>query len=641
MRSLFLLLGVPAILSAQAPGRDTTRLGRIVVTAERVPVPLARVTASVTVLDGAALRAAGLTHVLDAVRQVPGVAVARAGSFGAQTSLFTRGGESDYTRVLIDGVQVNDPGGAIDLGALTLDDVERIEVVRGPASVVHGSEAMSGVVQVITRRGSAQPRGWLAAGGGSYGARLVDGGASGTAAGLGWNASLTDHRSDGILAFNNDYANRVASARVTGGGMMPFSVGVRHSDNAFAYPTDGAGRLVDRNARREDQRTQVSAEGQRAMGGRTLVRASAGWLEANGRTDDAPDGPSDTTGFHTYRSRGRVGRTQAALSADVTLRPGHHAVAGVELQDERQRLSDSSNFARTRSRFAETRLTRALFAQALGEVARVAYSVGVRHDDNSAFGGFTTGRAQLAWQVGAGVRLRGGYGTAFKAPTFFEQFSTAFSVGNPELVPERNRGWEAAIEQRAGRAEWSATWFDQRFRDLIQYTFRTPADPNYFNVAAASARGLELEGQVRVGPGATLRAGSTWLRTRVDNPGFDRGQGATFVQGNRLLRRPSATYTLGATLRPAPRLSLDVTGLRVGERDDRDFANFPARPLVLPAYTRVDVGGQLRLTPSTVPTAVSLQLRADNVFGARYQEVANFVAPRRNLFVGLRAEFGR
>lgn len=163
-----LALAAPA--AAQRPDTltDTARIAPVVVTATSTPIALDRVPASVTVLDGAALRAEGITHVADALRQVPGMAVVQSGSFGAPTSLFTRGAQSNYTKVLIDGVPVNDPGGALDLGLLTLDDVERIEIVRGPTSVLYGSDAVAGVVQIFTRHGGARPRGSLDGRGGTY-----------------------------------------------------------------------------------------------------------------------------------------------------------------------------------------------------------------------------------------------------------------------------------------------------------------------------------------------------------------------------------------------------------------------------------------------------------------------------------------
>ncbi|MCC6319172.1 MAG: TonB-dependent receptor [Gemmatimonadaceae bacterium] len=642
LRTLAFRLAPLAIIAttvgAQATG-DTTALPRLVITADRVPVPLSRVTATVSVLDGAALRAAGVTHVIDALRRVPGVAVARSGSFGAQTSLFTRGGESDYTKILVDGVPMNDPGGAVDLGALTLDDVERIEVVRGPASVVHGSDAVSGVVQIVTRRAGARRAAHVAAGGGSYGGRTMDASLSGTAGLVGGAASLARHTSDGILPLNNAYRNTVAGGRVTLDGPIPASIAVRHVDNSYAYPTDGAGRVVDRNASRADRRTSVAVDAERALGQGTTARLTAGWLDDAGRTNDAADGPADTLGLHAYQSHGSMRRRHVAATVQWEPRTQHAVILGTEWASEHQRLSDSSNYAVEASRFDANRITRAAFAQVMGHGERGSYTLGGRIDRNDVYGTFRTLRASAALALPAHARLRVAAGTAFKAPTFFEQFNTAFSVGNAALVPERSTSWDAGLERRGERLSVGATYFAQRFRDLIQYTFTSSTDPSYFNVAAASASGLELEGSYQVSATARVRAGATFLRTRVDDAGFDEGAGALFVHGARLLRRPSQTVTLGASGRAGSRTDLDVQVVRVGTRDDRDFSGFPAVPVELSAYTRVDLGAQVRITPLTAPATLRLIVRADNLFGTAYREVANFDAPRRVLFAGLRAEW--
>ena len=149
LRSIAFLLALSTFsalpLAAQA-ARDTAQLPTAVVTATRLPGIRLAPTATATVLDGATLRAEGVTHVADALRRVPGLTVTRVSSAGSQVALFMRGGQSNYVRVLVDGVPVNEPGGVLDLGRVTLDEIERIEVVRGPASVLYGSEAVSGVI---------------------------------------------------------------------------------------------------------------------------------------------------------------------------------------------------------------------------------------------------------------------------------------------------------------------------------------------------------------------------------------------------------------------------------------------------------------------------------------------------------------
>src|SRR5438874_3457489 len=191
-------------LALQQP-QDTVVLKPVVVTATRVPVAADLVASAVTVLRGADLVARGVRTVADALETVPGEHIVETGSFGGQTSLFMHGGESDYVKVLLDGVALNQAGGGIDLAHLTTDNVDRIEIVRGPVSVLYGSDAVTGVVQIFTRAGHGAPRGQVEFGGGTYGAQWASGDVGGGAGPLSYGVSLSRFSSDGIYAFNNEY----------------------------------------------------------------------------------------------------------------------------------------------------------------------------------------------------------------------------------------------------------------------------------------------------------------------------------------------------------------------------------------------------------------------------------------------------
>lgn len=644
-----LLAGAMAIAAPLAPllaqQADTTRLPSVVVTADRVARPIASTAASVTVLEGDALRAAGITHLVDALRTVPGISIARSGSLGAQSSLFLRGGESDYVRVLVDGVPMNDPGGAIDLGAITTDNLERVEIVRGPASVLYGSDAVTGVIQLFTRRATAPLDARLALRGGTYGTREVDASVGGRGGIGAFTLGLAHHGSDGMLAFNNAYRNDVVSLRGNASvGGISSVLALRHSDGTFEYPTDGAGHVVDRNAHRGERRLSSSLELSRPIGRTINAIVAFTALEVHGRTADPTDGPADTLGFYSYRSLGAVRRR--GLDARIVARPldAQTLSLGVEYGAEYQRSADSSNYDVSLNRFAASRITRAAYAQWVGDAGRLSYSLGGRYDDNDVYGVFRTARAAISARLWPGARLHGALGTGFKAPTFLESFNTAFSVGNAALSPERSRSWEAGVAQGwgDGRVEVAATFFDQRFRDLVQYTYVSPTSPNYFNIAAASARGLEVTARAQAVPGVALWGSATALRTRVDDAGFQSGSGDTFVQGQRLLRRPPLTVSAGTSIRRIARTALDLSVTRVSERDDRDFTGFPAVALTLPAYTRADVGGEFALgTGDGFWRATALTLRVENAFGARYEEIAKFAAPGRVVMVGARIGTGR
>jgi vitamin B12 transporter len=630
-RLALLLLCSPLAASAQ---QDS--LPRVVITATKVATTAGSGVSAATVFDRAFIERSGVRDVAELLRLVPGAVMARSGGPGAQSSLFLRGGENDYVRVLIDGVPVNDPGGALDFAWLSIDDVERIEVVRGPASVLYGTDAVTGVVQLFTRRAAhTAAEGEVAMG--RYGHRLVRGNAStGTAA---FNLTLggATEQSDGLLPFNSQYSRDVASASLramTPATRLDFSV--RGVNDEFHFPTDGAGGVSDSNAFRDNRRVIAAATVAHTLSSRVTGELAVTAMNSRGEDDNRPDSPGDTAGFYYYdaltsvRRRGVEGRVNVLVSSSSILTLGAEAVR------EAQRGNDSSNFSVERSRFVADRRNEAVFAQWLSEQGRVALTAGARYDENSTFGSFRTARAGVAIRAWAGGTLRTTIGTAFKAPTFFESFNTAFSTGNADLEPERSRSWEAGLRHTTGqgRIALGATWFDQHFRDMIQYAFVSPELPNYFNVAAASARGLELEATTRPAARLTVGANLTVLRTRVDDAGLQTGESATFVEGNRLLRRPStqASATMGIDL-PA-RATADIAVTYTGDRDDRDFSTFPATPVVLPSWTRVDLGFTKAIE---LGARFELRARIENLLGASYEEIANYPAAGRSLTIGVRA----
>ncbi|HEY5440702.1 MAG TPA: TonB-dependent receptor plug domain-containing protein, partial [Gemmatimonadaceae bacterium] len=210
---LLALVASPAIVSAQI-ARDTAHVAPIVVTATRSPLAASRAPASVSVINGDQLRREGITTVLDALRQVPGIAVVQTGSYGGATSLFIRGGESKFAKVLIDGVPVNDAGGAFDFSTLSTDNLDRIEIVRGPASVLYGSDAMAGVIQLFTRSGSGATRVEMSGRQGGYGSRDADAAVRGSSEVLTYSLAGARHSTDGIQLFNSQYRQSVGSALI-------------------------------------------------------------------------------------------------------------------------------------------------------------------------------------------------------------------------------------------------------------------------------------------------------------------------------------------------------------------------------------------------------------------------------------------
>jgi outer membrane cobalamin receptor len=304
--------------------RDTARLQPVVSTATRVPVPQASAPVAVTVITGETLRARGITHVADALRGVPAAAIAQAGSPGAQTALFLRGGESKYVKVLLDGVPVNEAGGAFDFGTLTIHDVDRIEIVRGPASVLYGSDAVTGVVQIFTRRGSGRPNVGASVRAGTYGtydSEVTLGGVAGAAT---FSFGVSSYRTAGIYAFNSDYRNNGMSGLIhlTPDSRSDARLSVRYSDNRFNFPTTGSGIPADSNQFRSQDRLVLGLDVGRfftpRIEGRLMLASNA--TDVTGANE--PDSPGDSLDFYftsigSTRRRSADARVTAAVGQSV------------------------------------------------------------------------------------------------------------------------------------------------------------------------------------------------------------------------------------------------------------------------------------------------------------------------------------
>lgn len=626
---------------------DSAGLADIIVTSTAVPMPADAVASAVTVLQGDDLRARGIRLVQDALAEVPGFFLVQPGSFGAVSSLFSRGGESDYVKVLIDGVPANQPGGAFDFATLSTDNVERIEIVRGPASVVHGSDAVTGVVQIVTRRGRGPLSASASAEAGTFGASDVEAAASGGGARAGWSIGGSRFGTSGIYPFNNDFSAHTLGARLTGrpDAASDASLAVRYGWNTFHFPTDGSGVPVDSNQFSRGRSLAAGLQAGRWLGRRVEARIALALNRTRYEFDDMPDHRGDTTGF-AYMSDRRVDAGRRSVDARLNLRASSSATltlgAQYELEHERQRGSLTSNFGggpfpEVQPPFDRRRYDWAPYAQGTIDLpGGLGVNAGLRLDENQAFGTFVTWRAGAAWRLRPGTRIRASAGTAFKAPTFSENFAASpFEVGNPALEPERTRSWEVGAEQNLlrGVVALSATYFDQRFRNLIQYVAAAPGEPTYENLGAADARGIEAGATVRPADGLTLSASYTRLRTRVTDAGASMSPG--FADGEPLIRRPAHSGRVGLVWRTGSRATVSASTLLVGGRDDVDFSAFPSVRVVLPAYQLVDLSADVAiLSPARHAIGLALTARLENALDEEYQTVVGFPGRGRTLYAG-------
>ncbi len=630
--------------SAIAQDKDTTKLQTIVVSASKIPRAANTLTQPVTVLLGDDLRARGVTRVTDALREVPGAMLVQNGSYGAVTSLFLRGGESRYTKVLIDGVPVNSSGGFFDFSHLTTDNIDRIEIVRGPASVLYGADAVSGIVQIFTRRGTDEPRASLGARAGTYRSFDVDADVAGGFLLGQFALGAARHSTDGILPFNNQYKNGTLSGALTlsQGTEADVKLSARYTAAEFHYPTDFAGQPVDTNSYRTQHRLTVGLDAGRNLSDHAQARFLAGTNEVSDLSEDiaTPFGAS-APAHSAFRSRGyrrnAEGRVSLFLPANATL------TVGANYEREHEKSANGSgpvggSTTQTDS-FDASRDNVAYYTELLGNPAdRFSYTLSGRVDDNSDYHRFTTYRIGANAGILGALRLRASLSTAFNAPAFNQLRPTLYTVGSPGLQPETIRSAEVGL-MTASWAEplrLSAMYFTQRFSDLIQYVNGGPPSykGSYANLTGASSNGYEAE--VALSPSSNWRgtASYTIVNPRVTDvpPGYQGSDGV----GDALIRRPSHSGSVVVSYSRPASAGVGVAVNFVGRRPDTDFAQFPSPRVTLPAYTKLDMSAE-------VPVALRgrgqliLNARLENVLNKCYEDALHFAAPGRTLLVGARA----
>ncbi|MFN8651112.1 MAG: TonB-dependent receptor [Gemmatimonadales bacterium] len=624
---------LPATGAAQQAGRDTVALPDLVVTAERTPTPAGKSIATTTVIRGEELAARGIYFLEDALKEVPGATPVPTGSYGGISSLFLRGGESDYVKVLIDGVAVNQPGGAFDFGTLSTDNIDRIEVVRGPVSVLYGSDAVTGVIQVFTKPGASGFSAHAQSQGGSYGTWTGEAGASGTLGRFSYSGSLSRYTSDGIYRFNSGYRSTVGTGmlRWNPDAATELSLTARRDDHTLHFPTDFTGAVVDSNQYSSGQATTLGLEASRRLSPRVEVRLHADSRRELSHAVNGPDSPGDVDFFSD--NAGRSLRRSVSASADLRLADGVRVIGGADAVFESLLESGSSGA------FDTTRHNYGLFSQGLIDLGeRTTVNVGTRLDQNQRFGTHVTVRAGAAYRITGSLRARGSIGTSFKEPSLRENYAQGlFERGNPNLDPEQARSWEVGLEETLldGGLTLAANYFDQRFRDLIQYDGAAgPTDPTYQNVARATSRGVEVMTRVNAARGLTLSGSYTYLFTRVDDAGFSTDPNDVFVRGQSLIRRPKHSARLDARAQVS-RLALGAGLNYVGRRDDVDFRVFPQVRTALRSYITVDADAAFDLVrrgPGRPGFAATV--RAENLFDRSYETVVGFAGRGRGVFAG-------
>lgn len=645
--------GAPRAARAQRTDTSTT-LRPVVVTATRIPTKLADVTQPVTVLNGAALRARGVLTVAEALRLVPGATVAQSGSYGAVTSLFLRGGESRYTKVLIDGVPVNAVGGAFYFQNLTLVNVDRIEVVEGPASALYGADAMTGVIQIFTRDGRG-PAGFdLAVRGGSYGTREIYGSMHGGREVASYSLGGEWNQTDGVIPFNNQYSTGTLSGAVllAPDRLTKLTLTSRYSASVYHFPTDFSGVPNDTNSYTREHRLVLGMNASRVVSPSIVLRLLAGDNELHNLSEDTQPQPDSTSGFVKTSSPSAGYRRRVEGRVEAVTTPAATVALGGVYEAERERASTitvpyvtspNDGTGTTVPGGNDRRTTEGLYAAAQGTVAPgLAYDASVRFDRHSDFRNVTTYHTGAVARLWQGARVRASYGTGFNAPAFYQTQGSAYNRPNSVLQPEQTRTFDVALEQSflSERLRASVGVFDQRFSQLIQYVGgQTSGPPDYTqltpayydNLTEARARGYEARATFVPTSAWSASVSYTQLLATVYSvaPAF----GGSLRPGDALLRRPSHSGTALLAYTAPTGWNASASANYVGKRPDMDFAVYPSPTVSLQSYVKLDLAASLPLFQKN-GSDVAITVRVNNALDRKYQDVLHFPAPRRAFLLG-------
>jgi vitamin B12 transporter len=605
--------------SAPALAQETD----IVVTATREPTEASRLPARIEVVDRADIEARGLVTLVDAI----GAQAVQSAGAGQQTSVFLRGTNSKHVLALFDGMRLNDassPSSAYDFGQDALGALERVEILRGPASTIYGSDAVGGVVNMIPRRGGEtafEP--FLEAEIGSFETFRTLLGAAGGGGATSYGVSVEFYDTEGFdnvperfpLSTGNEDGSTISTFTGTArheAGNWGFDVLARYRKSEAEYDTLGGGPGFDQRADDPDLGNEQEQTIWRLGGDYTLsdafnVRLSGGEVSLDRAEQDG--------GLQTF---------SAAFDRQFADLTAHYEFTGGSLNGglsfENNAIDNVSQFNNPLATDEDQSAAFVIGQFDIGE--RVVATGSVRIDDYEAFGTQTTYSLGAVANIDA-FRLFASFGTGFKAPSLSERYETGFfNIGNPDLAPEESESWEIGWDFEVSEAiSTGASYYQTRIDNMINYSF---GDLQNINIDEAEIDGAEFYADVDVLP---------WASVRVDYAWTDAQDGATGVQ---LSRRPEHAAKVETTFRPTDRLSVALNWRYVGERNDTVYT--PTG--VFAGTAEVDaygVGGA-NVTFDLDENA-DLFVRVDNITDEEYEPVEAYAGAPRSGFVGVRARF--
>jgi vitamin B12 transporter len=602
-----------------------------VIGATRVPTPEDQLGTSVTVITGEQIERKQQRTLPEVLQDVPGLNLVQNGSPGGFASVFMRGTNANHTKVLIDGIDVSDPSaanGEVDFSQFLASEIDRVEVLRGPQSGLYGSDAIGGVINIITKAGKGPPKATASIEAGSFGTFNQTGGISGSLARFNYNAGIAHYRTTNTQVtpsdlvppgrpINDDFYDNKTFATKLGANLADnFDVGLvaRYVDTDLRSTSDD---FIGPEALRSDNSNhELFTRGTAHLSlfeGLFDQTLGYGYTNYRRRVFD----PNDAAlAFGNDPDFFRGDRSKIDYQGNVRVIAGQIVTFGAE--HERDTINDSLPVTGANSNNAGFAQLQSSFGE------RFFNTASLRYDNNSQFGGKATYRIAPAIAVPeTDTTFRGSVGTGFKAPTLDQLFDSLPAFGffaNPNLAPETSFGWDAGVEQKLldRRLAFGATYFHNEIKNLIEFAFIDPFTSTLINVGHATTYGIESFVTYKPWDALSLRADYTYTVARND------------VTGSELIRRPKHKASLSAAWQVTERASLSAAVLYTGTWFD-DNRSGSATGLKSSPYTLVNIAGAYDLGHGVTAFA-----RIDNLTDRRYQNPIGFLHQGLGVFGGVK-----
>jgi vitamin B12 transporter len=634
---------LPAVSAfAQAQGgsaqESTDPLDLIVITATRASegVRADLLGGSFTVLQPEDLEQRQTRYLSDILRDVPGVSVSRSGSLGGVTQVRLRGTEANHTLVMIDGMEASDPYyGEFDFATLITDEVARVEVLRGQQSALYGSDAIGGVINYITLSGRDAPGGRVRVEGGSFGTKDVSARYAGVAGAFDYALSAGYTDTDGfpvsrVGSRDLGSENGVVSGRFEYAPTETFRVKAiaRHSrtegdtnDQDFDFPPGPTyGFVVDSDDHYKNRAIYGLVRGE-------LDTFEGRWTHALSAQGVDASRDSFSGGAFDYGDNGK--RTR--YSYESTVRFGSEKLAQTltgAFDHERENFQNLGAFLTPEQSIDRQVTNKGAVLQYDARINdRIGLGAALRHDDNDRFDNDTTYRLQASYKLSGGTRVRAAAGTGIKNPGIFELFGfdPGSFIGNPNLKPEKSRGWEVGADQSFadGAAFVGVTYFNSKLEDEIFTAFLPNFDSTVLNRQTDSTqKGVEVFAQARLASAWRIDGSYTYLDSEEN--------------GVEEVRRPPHIASVNIAWRaPEDRMGVALTVRYNGSTNDNNFTLLSTEPFIrLSSYTLVNLGVDYRFTDS-----LQVYGRVENLLDENYEEVLTYRSAGRGAYAGARFTF--